>query len=37
MKLKNPNKFISATRILIKGLPKRNFDESDIKAFVSVF
>lgn len=37
LKLKNPNKFISPTRILIKGLPKKNFDESDIKAFVAAF
>lgn len=36
-KLKNPNKFISPTRILIKGLPKKNFDENDIKQFVADF
>ena len=36
-KLKNPNHIVSNTRILLKNLPKKNFDEEDLKKIISNF
>ena len=36
-KLKNPNNSISKTRIMIKNLPKKNFDEDNLKEILEKF
>ena len=36
-KLKNPNHFVSTERVLLKNLPKKNFDEDDLKSILTKF
>ena len=36
-KLKNPNNFISTTRIMLKNLPKKDFNEDELKLVVQKF
>jgi hypothetical protein len=33
-KLKNPNNFVSTTRIMLKNLPKKHFYEDELKSMV---
>lgn len=36
-KLKNPNHIVSEHRVMMKNLPKKNYDEDDIKEIVDKF
>ena len=36
-KLKNPNHIVSDKRVMMKNLPKKNYDEDDIKKIVEKF
>lgn len=36
-KLKNPNHIVSETRIMLKNLPKKGYDDDDIKEMIEKF